>query len=132
MLMDIDHIGIAVKNLGSVMATLEEAFGIQPSFEENVSDQMVRVAGFNIGNSVIEYIEPTATDSPLSKFLDKRGNGLHHIAFRVADIDNTLDRLKSKGFQLIDDKAKNGAGGKRIAFLHPKSFNGILIELCEY
>jgi len=132
MVMDIDHIGIAVKNLESVLATLEEAFGLQPSFEENVTDQMVRVAGFKIGNSVIEYIEPTATNSPLSKFLAKRGNGIHHIALRVANIDKTLEHLKTKGYRLIDDKAKDGAGGKRIAFLHPESFNGILIELCEY
>jgi len=132
MVKEVDHIGIAVKNLESIIATLEEAFGIQPSFKEDVVDQKVRVAGYNIGNSVIEYLEPTSPDSPLSKFLDKRGNGLHHIALRVSNLNNTLEILKTKGYRLIDDKAKNGANGKRIAFLHPASFNGILIELCEY
>ena len=132
MLDDIDHIGIAVKNLESVITTLEKAFGIQPSFEENVADQKVRIAGFKIGNSVIEYLEPTSPDSPLSKFLDKRGNGLHHIAFRVKNLDKMLDVLKRKKFRLIDDKPRKGAGKKRIAFLHPASFDGILIELCEY
>jgi methylmalonyl-CoA epimerase len=132
MLDDVDHIGIAVKNLESVIMTLEKAFGIQPSFEEKVDDQKVRIAGFKIGTSVIEYLEPTAPDSPLSKFLDKRGNGLHHIAFRVANLDKMLEILKKKEFRLIDDKPKQGAGEKRIAFLHPASFDGILIELCEY
>lgn len=131
MITDIDHIGIAVKNLDSVLETLKDALGIDPTFEEHVSQQKVRIAGFQIGQSMIEYFEPTSPDSPISRFLEKRGNGLHHISLRVNNIDETLKTLKNKGYRLIDDVSKNGAQGKKIAFLHPESFNGILIELCE-
>ncbi len=132
MIKEVDHIGIAVKSLESVLETLKDGLGLQPSFEEEVSDQKVRIAGFNIGNSVIEYLEPTSPDSPISRFLEKRGNGVHHIAFRVNNLNKTLESLRNKGYRLIDEKAKIGAKGKKIAFLHPASFDGILIELCEY
>jgi methylmalonyl-CoA/ethylmalonyl-CoA epimerase len=132
MIKEVDHIGIAVKNLDSVIKTLKDTLGLHPNFEENISDQKVRVAGFNIGQSVLEYIEPTTVDSPISKFLEKRGNGIHHIALRVNNLNETLETLRNKGYHLIDDMAKVGARGKKIAFLHPASFDGILIELCEY
>ena len=132
MVEEIDHIGIAVKNLNSVLETLKDGLGLHPIFEETVPDQKVRVAGFKIGHSVIEYLEPTSPDSPISKFLEKRGNGLHHISLRVNNINTTLETLKNKGYRLIDKIAKDGAQGKKIAFLHPASFDGILIELCEY
>lgn len=131
MITDIDHIGIAVKNLDSVLETLKDALGLDPAFEERIAQQNVRIAGFKIGQSMIEYLEPTSSDSPISKFLEKRGNTLHHISLRVNNIDKALETLKQKGYQLIDEVAKKGAQGKRIAFLHPTSFNGILIELCE-
>ena len=132
MIKGIDHIGIAVKSLDSVLETLKDGLGLDPTFEENVSDQKVRVVGFKIGQSVIEYFEPTSADSPISKFLDKKGNGIHHIALRVDNLNESLNTLKSKGFQLIDEVARSGAEGKKIAFLHPSSFDRILIELCEY
>lgn len=132
MIIDIDHIGIAVKNLDSVLETLKDGLGLDPTFEENVPDQKVRIAGFRIGQSTIEYFEPISADSPISNFLDKKGNGIHHIAFRVDDLNESLKTLKSKGFQLIDEAARTGAEGKKIAFLHPASFDRILIELCEY
>ncbi len=132
MVKEIDHIGIAVKSLKSVLESLKDGLGLQPSFEEEVSDQKVRITGFKIGNCVIEYLEPTSPDSPISRFLEKRGNGVHHIALRVNNLNETLESLKNKGYRLIDERARIGAEGKKIAFLHPASFNGILIELCEY
>ena len=131
MKLELDHIGIAVHDLQSVIQTLERAFDLQPDSSEEVSDQKVRIADYNLSGSVVEFFEPTAEDSPVKKFLQKKGNGLHHIALKVKDIDLLLAQLKKKGFRLIDEKAKTGAGGKRIAFLHPQDFNGILIELCE-
>jgi len=132
MLKELDHIGIAVDNLESVIKTLNEGLELSPSFEEEVTDQKVRVAGFKIGQSVIEYLEPISPDSPISRFLEKRGNSVHHLAFRVDDLDKRLIDLKEKGYRLIDEKSRIGAEGKKIAFLHPASFDGILIELCEY
>jgi methylmalonyl-CoA/ethylmalonyl-CoA epimerase len=131
MLEKIDHIGIAVKDLKVVLETFQNAFGLQPEFMENVADQRVNVAGFKIGESVIEYLEPTSADSPLNHFLQSRNNGIHHISYSVKNIEEKLHILKEKGFRLIDEYPKIGANGKKIAFLHPKSFNGILIELCE-
>ena len=131
MLEKIDHIGIAVKDLNIVLETLQNAFGLQPEFIENVADQKVNVAGFKIGEVIIEYLEPTSTDSPLTHFLQTRNNGIHHISYTVENIEEKLYILKEKGFRLIDEYPKIGANGKKIAFLHPKSFNGILIELCE-
>ena len=132
MLTELDHIGIAVNSLESVCKTLQDGLGLSPQFEEKVADQNVRVAGFKIGQSVIEYLEPLSSDSPNSRFLEKRGNGLHHLAFRVVNLNKSLNSLKEKGYRLIDEKPRKGGDGKKIAFLHPSSFNGILIELCEY
>ncbi len=131
MLKKIDHIGIAVDNLESVIKTLQEGFGLHPSFLEEIADQKVRVAGYNLGESTIEYLEPTTSDSPISKFLEKKKNGIHHIAFETTDLEKTLNQLNDGGFRLIDETPRKGANGKKIAFLHPSSFNGILIELCE-
>jgi methylmalonyl-CoA/ethylmalonyl-CoA epimerase len=132
MLKELDHIGIAVDSLDSVRKTLNDALGLSPAFEEEVVDQKVRVAGYHIGQSVIEYLEPLSDDSPISRFLEKKGNGVHHLAFRVDNLDESLNTLKGKGYRLIDEKSRIGAEGKKIAFLHPSSFNGLLIELCEY
>ena len=131
MLKKIDHIGIAVKDLREISRTLEKGFGLKPDFQEEVLDQKVRVAGYKIGESVIEYLEPMSSDSPLTRFLEKRENSIHHIAFNIKNLEESIQMLKSKGFRLIDEKPRVGAENKKIAFLHPESFNGILIELCE-
>jgi len=131
MLQKIDHIGIAVKNLEEIKTTLSEAFEIFPEFEEEISDQKVKVIGYHVGESTIEYLQPTSPDSPIARFLDKKGSGIHHIAYRVENLAATLKKLQDKGFQLIDKLPRLGAEGKKIAFVHPKSMNGILIELCE-
>jgi methylmalonyl-CoA/ethylmalonyl-CoA epimerase len=127
----IDHVGVAVKQLQSVIEMYQKVFQLQPAFEEVVEDQKVKVAGFKIGNSTIEYLEPIADDSPISKFLDKRGEGIHHICIAVDDIEATLARLKAHGIPLIDEKPRIGAEGKLIAFIHPKGMNGILVELSQ-
>ncbi|KAA3617548.1 MAG: methylmalonyl-CoA epimerase [Calditrichaeota bacterium] len=131
MLKKIDHIGIAVKDLNEIQETLLEGFDLSPEFSEHVKDQMVDVLGFHVGESTIEYLSPTSAESPIAKFIEKKGSGLHHIAYRVDNLQRTLDHLKNKGFRLIDESPRDGAEGKRIAFVHPKSSNGILIELCE-
>jgi len=131
MLKQIDHIGIAVNDLNEVKETLQAAFNLQPAFSEEVNDQMVRVLGFHIGESTIEYLEATSPDSPIARYIEKKGSGLHHIAYRVENLSQALSELKNKGFKLIDEYPRRGAEGKRIAFVHPSSSNGILIELCE-
>jgi methylmalonyl-CoA/ethylmalonyl-CoA epimerase len=131
MLDKIDHIGIAVTDLDQVRATMLKAFGLQPSFEEEVSDQKLKIIGYKIGESNIEYFEPSAPDSPIAKFLEKRGNAIHHIAYCVKNLAQTLEKLKVNGFIPIDEQPREGAEGKKIAFLHPKDFNGVLIELCQ-
>jgi methylmalonyl-CoA/ethylmalonyl-CoA epimerase len=127
----IDHIGIAVKNLEEVVDTFKNGFNLEPSFIEEVTDQQVRIAGYKFSDTAVEYIEPSSSDSPIFRFLEKRNNALHHIAFTVTDLDKSLKELKEKGFQLIDEEPRKGANNSRIAFLHPASCNGILIELCE-
>lgn len=131
MLKKIDHVGIAVPDLESVKHTFSLAFNLQPEFEEEVSDQKVKIAGFHLADSTVEYLQPTSEDSPIARFLQKKGSGIHHIAYKVENISKLLKRLENKGFQLIDKTPKQGAQGKKIAFIHPKSTNGILIELCE-
>ncbi len=129
---ELDHIGIAVSDLTKVIETLRNAFDAEPAFQETVTDQKVRIAGYIIGKVSIEYFEPVSEDSPIHKFLQKRGSGIHHLAFRVKNLETKLSHLQSKGYRLIDAYPRTGAGGKKIAFLHPESFNGILIELSEY
>ena len=131
-LKNIDHIGIAVKDLQEVIESLKNGFGLEPSFNEEVNDQKVRIAGYPVGESTIEYFEPLSADSPITRFLETRGNAIHHIAFRVSDLRKTLAELKQKGFQLIDEEPRRGANDSLIAFVHPASLNGILIELCEF
>ncbi len=125
----IDHIGIAVRSVRAVKETYRKAFGLEPAFEEEVRDQKVRIVAFTIGTTRLEFMEPTADDSPISKFLDKKGEGLHHIAIAVDDVANALEQLKQAGFPLIDEQPRTGAEGKQIAFLHPSGFHRLLIEL---
>ena len=131
MIPDLDHIGIAVSNLQDVIDTMKNVFNTEPDFFEDIVDQKVRIAGYKNETTTLEYFEPTSDDSPIIKFLNKRGNGLHHIALRVPNIEKKLNELNAKGIRLIDRSPRIGAGGKKIAFIHPESCNGILIELCE-
>ena len=128
---NLDHIGIAVTELAPVIENIRTAFGTEPTYEETLPDQKVRIAGYRIGGTCIEYFEPASEDSPIKKFLEKRGNGIHHLAFRVENLEAKLAELQNSGYRLIDALPRKGAEGKKIAFLHPESFNGILIELCE-
>jgi methylmalonyl-CoA/ethylmalonyl-CoA epimerase len=131
MIPDLDHIGIAVSNLQDVIDTVKNVFNTEPDFYEDVADQKIRIAGYRNETTTLEYFEPTSEDSPITKFLNKRGNGLHHIALRVPNIETKLNELNAKGIRLIDQSPRIGAGGKKIAFIHPESCNGLLIELCE-
>ncbi|HXI61674.1 MAG TPA: methylmalonyl-CoA epimerase [Pyrinomonadaceae bacterium] len=129
--MKIDHIGIATNGIEEAAAAYRDALGIQVTETEEVSGQQVRVAMLPIGESRIELLEATSADSPISKFLAKRGPGIHHIALRVEDIRARLADLKSKGARLIDEEPRTGAGGCLVAFIHPSSTGGVLIELVE-
>jgi methylmalonyl-CoA/ethylmalonyl-CoA epimerase len=131
MLKKIDHIGIVVKDLEEIKSTMSEAFEIFPEFEEEVADQKVKVIGYHVGDTTIEYLQPISSDSPIARYLEKKGSGIHHISYSVENLSVTLQKLQDKGFQLIDKLPRLGAEGKKIAFVHPKSTNGILIELCE-
>ena len=131
MLKKIDHVGVAVKSVQAVKEMYKTLFGLDPVFEETVAEQKVHVVGFRIGESNIEFLEPTAPDSPIAKYLEKRGEGLHHIALAVNDIAAVLGNMKQQGLQLIDETPRVGAEGKKIAFVHPMSLNGMLVELSE-
>ena len=129
--MKISHIGLAVRDLKSAEELFSKLLGVSRVHHEEVADQKVRIASFDLGNGRIELTEPTSADSPIAKFLEKRGEGIHHIAFEVEDVAKELARLKSEGVQLIDETPRLGSHNMMIAFLHPKSTNGVLIELCQ-
>ena len=131
MLKKIDHIGIAVENIDTVNTLFKDIFGLEALEEEIVENQKVRVLSFKIGNAQIELLEATDPSSPIAKFIEKRGQGMHHITFEVEDIKSALLECQKKGIQLIDEKPRIGAEGKQIAFLHPKSTAGVLIELSQ-
>ncbi|MDK2901508.1 MAG: methylmalonyl-CoA/ethylmalonyl-CoA epimerase [Thermosediminibacterales bacterium] len=131
MLTKIDHIGIAVKSIEDVLSFYEDILGLEMEGTEIVEDQKVKVAFLPIGESEIELLESTDPEGPISKYIEKKGEGIQHIAFRVKNIEKVLETLKEKGVKLIDEQPRYGAGKAKIAFLHPKSTNGILIELCE-
>jgi methylmalonyl-CoA epimerase len=127
----INHLGIAVKNLERASALWEKVLGLKKVGEEYVPDQNVKVAIFQIGESRVELLEPLKPDSPMGKFLDKRGEGIHHVCLEVDNLESALLELKTKDAPLIDESPRTGAGGHKIAFLHPKGFNSVLIELLE-
>ena len=131
MIKHIDHIGIAVKDLERQMKFYSDVLGLSCSGVEEITDQKVRVAMFPVGEVRIELLQPMADDSPIAKFLEKRGEGIHHIAYSISDLEGNLKRLDEKQVQSIDSKPRIGAGGHKIAFLHPKSTFGVLTELCE-
>jgi len=127
----LNHIGIAVRSIDDQQAYYAETLGLEFEGREDVPSQKVCVAFFRAGDVRIELLEPTESDSPVAKFLDKRGEGLHHIAFTVDDIQARIDELKESGFRMIDEAPRPGSHQMQIAFLHPKSSFGVLTELCE-
>jgi methylmalonyl-CoA/ethylmalonyl-CoA epimerase len=127
----IDHIGIAVKSIDEVIDFYKEALGLEHTGYEVVEDQGVRVAFLNVGESRFELLEPLDETSPVAKFIEKRGEGIHHIALDVTDVKETLAEMKDKGMKLIDEAPRKGAHNKQIAFIHPKTTNGILLEVCQ-
>jgi methylmalonyl-CoA/ethylmalonyl-CoA epimerase len=127
----IEHIGIAVANLEDASIIYEKLFGAPAYKEEEVASEGVKTAFFMSGPNKIELLEATNTESPIAKFIAKKGEGIHHIAFEVEDILVEITRLKSEGFIVLNETPKKGADNKLVAFLHPKSTNGVLIELCQ-
>ena len=127
----IEHIGIAVKNLNDSNVIFEKLFGTAPYKTEVVESEGVSTSFFRTGDNKIELLEATSTDSPIAKFIEKRGEGIHHIAFDVEDIFSEMKRLKEQGFVLLNEQPKSGADNKLVCFLHPKNTNGVLIELCQ-
>ncbi|MBP7416838.1 MAG: methylmalonyl-CoA epimerase [Pyrinomonadaceae bacterium] len=129
--MKINHLGIATKGIDEALKFWSDALGLENVHTEIVEDQKVRVAMLPIGESRIELLEPTSDDSPISKFLEKRGGGIHHIAVEVDDINASLAKLKSQGMRLIDEEPRIGAEGCLVAFVHPAATNGVLLELVQ-
>jgi len=127
----IDHIGIAVSNLDEAVKLYKDVLGLELHGTEVIEEQKVKVAFLPVGDSEVELLESTSPEGPIAKFIENKGQGIQHVAFRVDDIEAALEEMKAKGIRLIDEKPRYGAGGARIAFLHPKGTNGVLIELCE-
>ena len=127
----VEHIGIAVKSIAQARKFYEEVLGLKCYAIEEVPDQKVKTAFFQVGQTKIELLEPTSEDSPVAKFIEKRGEGLHHVAFAVDDTAEALREAEQKGIRLIDIEARKGAEGLSIGFLHPKSTNGVLFEFCS-
>jgi methylmalonyl-CoA/ethylmalonyl-CoA epimerase len=131
MVKKVDHVGVAVKSLDEALKFYTEVLGLSLEGIEVVEDQKVKVAFLPVGDTEIELLESTDTEGPIAKYIEKKGEGMQHIAFRVDDIEKALDEMREKGVRLIDEKPRYGAGGARIAFLHPKSTYGVLVELSE-
>ena len=131
MLDNIDHLGIAVKSLDDAVAFYEQAMGLTCQGVEEVESQKVRTAFFELGGTHIELLEPTSEDSPIAKFMASNGEGIHHVAYQTDDIQAQLDQAREAGCRLINEEPVPGAGGKMIAFLHPKSTHGVLTEFCS-
>ncbi|HLG30669.1 MAG TPA: methylmalonyl-CoA epimerase [Candidatus Brocadiales bacterium] len=127
----IDHIAIATDDIDGALSVYRDIFGIAVTDRRVFKELGVEVASLRIGESCIEFVKPLDKDSKVAKFLQERGEGIHHIAFQVEDIEKSIEELKAKGIQIVSDGIKKGIEGKRIAFLHPKSCHGVLIELCE-
>lgn len=130
MLSKINHIGIAVHSIEEAVPFYRDTLGMVLKGTEEVPSQKVKVAFLVIGESKIELLEPTSPDSPVAKFLEKNGPGVHHVAYGVADIEKTIEKLKAGGTRMIDEVPREGAHGARIAFIHPKSSGGVLTEIC--
>ncbi|MEO6903199.1 MAG: methylmalonyl-CoA epimerase [Bacteroidia bacterium] len=130
-MLKIEHLGIAVKDLEQSIILFTKLFGKQPYKSEEVKSENVLTSFFMVGNNKIELLTATAPESAIAKFIEKKGEGIHHIAFEVDDIYKEMERLKNEGFRLLADEPKSGADNKLICFLHPKDSNGVLIELCQ-
>lgn len=131
MLQKINHIGIAVQSIDAVIPFYRDQLGMEFLGSEDVPEQKVRVAMLCVGESKIELLEPLSSDSPVAKFLEKSGQGIHHIAYEVEDVQAAIAKLVAEGARMIDEKPRNGAHGSLIAFVHPKSSHGVLTELCQ-
>lgn len=131
MVKKVDHIGIAVKSLEETLKFYEDALGLKCEGTEVVKEQKVKVAFLPIGDTEMELLESTDDEGPIARYIEKKGEGVQHIAYRVDDIEKAIEEMKAKGIRMIDEKPRYGAGGAKIAFLHPKSTHGVLIELCE-
>jgi methylmalonyl-CoA/ethylmalonyl-CoA epimerase len=127
----IDHLGIAVNSIDEGKNFWSDVLGLSFEGSETVAEQKVTTAFFPVGESEVELLESTSPDGPVAKFIEKKGAGFQHVAFRVENIDEALAELKEKGIKLIDEQPRIGAGGAKIAFLHPKATNGVLVELCQ-
>lgn len=131
MILKIDHLGIAVNSINEGRNFWSDILGLAFAGTETVPEQRVTTGFFPVGQSEVELLESTDADGPVATFIAKKGQGIHHVAFRVENIEQALAELKQKGIQLIDEKPRKGAGGAKIAFVHPKATNGVLVELCE-
>ncbi len=127
----LDHVGIAVEDLEASLAVYEGILGMKLHGTEEVSEQKVKTAFLPVGDTEVELLASTDPEGPIGKFIAAKGQGVQHLAFRVDNLDAALEELKAKGVRLIDEKPRYGAGGARIAFIHPKATNGVLVELCE-
>ncbi len=127
----IDHIGIAVQDLEAALAPYVEGLGMEVDHVEEVPTERVRIAMLPIGETNLELLEPQDPESAIAKFIERKGQGIHHIAIAVDDVEASLESLKAAGVRLIDEQPRPGAGGTRVAFAHPKGFNGVLVELVE-
>ena len=127
----IHHLGVAVADLDEAVATYERLFGARLEYRETVPDQGVEAASLRVGKDRVELLASLGEETPVGKFLAKRGPGIHHVCYRVPNLDRALERCRAAGYRLIDDVPRRGAGGRRIAFLHPKTTAGILLELTE-
>ncbi len=130
-ILKIDHLGIAVSSIDQKKKFWMDALGLELEGTETVEEQKVTTAFLPVGESEVELLESTAPDGPVAKYIEKRGEGIQHVAFRVENIEEALEELKQKGIALIDQTPRKGAGGAKIAFLHPKATSGVLVELCE-
>ncbi len=130
-ILKIDHLGIAVKSMDEAKSFWAGVLGLPYEGEETVTEQRVTTAFFPVGESEVELLESTSPDGPVAKYIEKRGEGIQHVAFRVENIEEALAYLKEEGVKLIDQTPRKGAGGAKIAFLHPKATRGVLVELCE-
>ena len=127
----LDHVGIAVRSLDEALRPYVDGLGLTADSTEEVAEERVRVAFLPVGETRIELLEPTAEDSPIARFIQRRGEGIHHLCFQVADLDAALERLREAGVPLVDESPRGGAGGSRVAFVHPRGTGGVLIELTE-
>lgn len=131
MIKKVDHIGIAVRSLEEALPFYTEVLGLEVQAVEEVESEKVKVAFIKIGETKIELLEPTSSDSPITQYIEKRGEGIHHVALGVDSIEDRMKEMQEKGIQMLQDKAKTGAGGALVAFMHPKSTGRVLYELCE-